>query len=68
LELNFIYQKIQLKDIKCKILINFLPLDYNYEIVNSNDKSDIIIWDMNNNEHLSNHEINILICVENVDH
>lgn len=48
----------------------FLPLNYNYIVVDDNEKSDITIWDiyMDNNEHLRNDEINILICVENVDH
>ena len=48
----------------------FLPSNYNYIVVNDNEKSDITIWDiyMDNNDHLRDDEINILICVENVDH
>ena len=48
----------------------FLPSNYIYEVVNNNEKSDLTIWDiyMDNNEHLRDDEINILICVENVDH
>lgn len=48
----------------------FLPNKYNYKLVGKNQKSDISIWDihLNNNTHLCNDEINMLICVENVDH
>ncbi len=53
-----------------QIIQYFLPSDYNYIVVNDNEKSDITIWDihMDNNEHLKDDEINIMICVENVDH
>jgi hypothetical protein len=53
-----------------KITKYFLPDKYNYKLVNDNEKSDITIWDiyMKDNSHLKDDEINILICVENVDH
>jgi hypothetical protein len=46
----------------------FLPSKYDYVIVNQDEKSDITIWDiqLDDNSHLRNDEINILICVENV--
>ena len=48
----------------------FLPSDYNYTVINDDEKSDITICDiyMDNNNDLRDDEINILICVENVDH
>jgi hypothetical protein len=48
----------------------FLPNIYNYIIVDSSEKSDITIWDiyLEDSSHLSDDEINIIICVENVPH
>lgn len=46
----------------------FLPNKYDYVIVNSNEKSDITIWDihLDDNSKLSDDEINIMISIENV--
>jgi len=48
----------------------FLPTKYNYQLVGKDEKSDITIWDiyLKDNAELRKDEINILICVENVDH
>jgi len=48
----------------------FLPSKYDYIIVNSNEKSDITIWDIHleNSSNLRDDEINIIVCVENVPH
>ena len=48
----------------------FLPIQYNYEIVDTTQKSDITVWDiyLADNAELREDEINILICVENIDH
>ncbi len=48
----------------------FLPNKYNYIIVDSNEKSDITIWDiyLEDSSMLRDDEINIIICVENVPH
>jgi hypothetical protein len=48
----------------------FLPNKYRYKIVSNDEKSDITIWDiyLDDNSKLRDDEINILICVENVDH
>jgi len=47
-----------------------LPSKYNYIIVDSNEKSDITIWDiyLEDNSILRDDEINIIFCVENVPH
>jgi len=46
----------------------FLPSKYNYTVVNSDEKSDITIWDiyLENNSQLKDDEINILVSIENV--
>jgi len=46
----------------------FLPSKYNYTVVNSDEKSDITIWDihLSDNKDLKDDEINILVSIENV--
>lgn len=45
----------------------FLPNNIKYVFVNSDEKSDITIWDIQqtNNEELNDDEINMLLCIEN---
>jgi len=48
----------------------FLPNKYRYKLVMDDEKSDITIWDIyiKDNSNLRDDEINILICVENVNY